>query len=34
MKMESTNTVTEPGDTLTVTETMKTPQGERVGRRP
>jgi hypothetical protein len=28
MKMESTNTVTEPGNTLTVTETMKTPQGE------
>jgi hypothetical protein len=28
MKMESTNTVTEAGNTLTVSETMKTPQGE------
>ena len=28
MKMESTNTVTDAGGTLTVTETMKTPQGE------
>ena len=28
MKMESSNTVTDAGGTLTVTETMKTPQGE------
>ncbi len=28
MKMESTNTVTEAGNTWVVTETMKTPQGE------
>ena len=28
MKMESTNTVTDAGGTLTVTEMMKTPQGE------
>ena len=28
MKMESTNTVTDAGGTLTVTETMKTPQGD------
>jgi dipeptidyl aminopeptidase/acylaminoacyl peptidase len=28
MKMESTNTVTDTGTTLTVTETMKTPQGD------
>ena len=28
MKMESSNTVTEAGGTFTVTETMKTPQGE------
>ena len=32
MKMESTNTVTDAGGTLTVTETMKTPQGEAIGR--
>jgi dipeptidyl aminopeptidase/acylaminoacyl peptidase len=28
MKLESTNTVTDSGGTLTVTETMKTPQGD------
>jgi len=28
MKLESSNTVTDAGGTLTVTETMKTPQGE------
>jgi dipeptidyl aminopeptidase/acylaminoacyl peptidase len=28
MKLETTNTVTEAGGTLTVTETMKTPQGD------
>jgi hypothetical protein len=28
MKMESTNTVSDAGGTLTVTETMKTPQGD------
>ena len=30
MKMESTNTVSEAGNAITVTETMKTPQGEAV----
>ena len=30
MKMESTNTVSEAGNALTITETMKTPQGEAV----
>ncbi len=30
MKLESTNTVAEAGNTLTITETMKTPQGEAV----